>query len=102
MEPQETSTTTVWVDDEDFDRVAFNGTPNTVASVADTFEAIRGMIDGEPKPILFDATHFTEGDAASWIAFAQPVPTVAVAAAVVTGPGSREGNSAATGERSMR
>ncbi len=42
------------------------GVPSTRGSVTELFDAVREVIDGTPRPLLFDARKWPRGDPEAW------------------------------------
>jgi hypothetical protein len=70
QEPIITTAASVWMDDGIL-HIESNGRPSTRESVSETLDAVRSIIGGAPKPVLFDARRWPKGDPEAWIAVIQ-------------------------------
>lgn len=83
MEPIETTTARMWLDDEGIGHYVSIGVASTRETVIESMEALGELSGGQPLPILFDSRGWPSGDPASWVQFINTIGTVCSAAAVV-------------------
>lgn len=83
MEPIETTTARIWVDEEGLVNYASRGVVSTKETVKESMEALSEVTGGRPVPILFDSRGWPSGDPASWVHFINMIEAVCSAAAVI-------------------
>ena len=66
----ETGSAQVWIDDGIL-YIRSTGVRSTPESVSRTLEVIKGLTDGVPHPVFFDARSWPGGDSPAWVAIVE-------------------------------
>ena len=84
----ETTATVVWIDDGII-HIQMKGTPSTGATVTETLGAVRDLLDGVPRPVLFDVRNWPMGGSPeAWTILISEMRSIFSAAAAIIDPAS--------------